>query len=240
MKSGILISGCARSGTSMTAGVIDICGAKGGQTSPATIYNKKGMFENADIRNNLVKPLLQTLGVDPMAQHPLPDVNLFKDLDGEEWKRKVEDTLRYQGVGENDDWYYKGAKMCLMWPLWNAAFPDAKWIIVRRRSKEIVNSCMRTGFMRAFDTEQGWQGWIHQHINRFNEMLQADLDLREVWPQEMIDGQFSEVKSVVEWLDLEWKENEVKEFVAPSLWNEGKTIVNDKLVAQAFDEGRLG
>ncbi|MBT7930240.1 hypothetical protein HN682_10130 [Candidatus Peregrinibacteria bacterium] len=240
MKSPILITGCARSGTSMTAGVVNICGAHGGHTSPATIYNKKGMFENADIRNDLVKPLLQTLGVDPMAQHPLPDVNLFKELDGAEWREKIEKIFKEQGVGEDDTWFYKGAKMCLMWPLWNAAFPDAKWIIVRRRSKEIVNSCMRTGFMKAFDKEEGWQGWILQHVERFNEMLHADLNLIEVWPQEMIDGQFSEMQSVIEWLDLEWKEAEVREFVAPSLWNEGKVVVNDKIIAEAFDKGRLG
>ena len=43
MKNPIIITGCARSGTSLTAGVINICGAGGGEMSGATIYNKKGM-----------------------------------------------------------------------------------------------------------------------------------------------------------------------------------------------------
>jgi len=236
MKSAILISGIARSGTSMTAGIINICGAKGGEMSSATIYNKKGMFENYEIRDTLVKPLLINLGVDPMAQNPLPDVKLFKGLDNVSWKNRVEKILNEQGISENDIWFYKGAKMCLMWPLWDNAFPDAKWVLVRRRSKEIVNSCMRTGFMRAFKTEEGWQGWVNQHITRFNEMLHANLNLREVWPQEMIDGEFSEIKAVVEWLGLEWKEKEVKEFITPSLWNEGKIMVNDRLVGRVKDK----
>jgi hypothetical protein len=234
MKNPIIITGCARSGTSLTAGVINICGAEGGEMSGATIYNKKGMFENADIRNNLVKPLLLSLGVDPMAQNPLPDVEQFKKIDGGIWKSKVHNLLREQGVKKDERWFYKGAKACLMWPLWNNAFPDAKWIIVRRRSKEIVNSCMRTGFMRAYNTEEGWQEWIQQHINRFNEMLYADLDLREVWPQEMIDGQFSEIKSVIEWLGLKWNEEKIIKFIEPKYWNQGRVIVNDKEI------GRIG
>jgi hypothetical protein len=230
MKNPILLTGCARSGTSLTGGVVNICGAKGGELSGATIYNAKGMFENSEIRNRLVKPLLKKLGVDPMAQNPLPDVNIFKGLDGDDWRVKVENLLKEQGVKDDDVWFYKGAKACLMWPLWNNAFPDAKWILVRRRSREIVNSCMRTGFMRAFQEEKGWFSWVEEHILRFNEMLQANINLREVWPQEMIDGQLEEIKDVIEWLGLEWKEDEVKNFVSPSLWHEGKTIINDKEV----------
>jgi hypothetical protein len=240
MESAVIITGVARSGTSLTAGVLDICGANGGEVSGATLYNKKGMFENISIREGLVKPLLRDLGVDPLAQNPLPDTKLFRDSDGKEWREKVENILKEQGVKEDETWFYKGAKACLMWPLWDNAFPDAKWVLIRRRGKEIVNSCMRTGFMRAFDKPEDWQGWVNKHINRFNEMLHSNLNLREVWPQEMIDGQFDEIKSVIEWLGLEWDEEKVREFVSPKLWNQGKVIVNDKVISEAFEKGRLG
>ncbi len=226
----ILITGAARSGTSLTAGVARLCGGWGGICSGGTIYNKKGMFENHDIREKCVKPLLRKLHVDPMAQYPLPDIELFKTVDAQEWREKILGILGEQGRGDKV-WFYKGAKMCLMWPLWHKAFPEARWIIVRRRAKEIVNSCMRTGFMRGHQDEKGWMNWVQVHIKRFNEMLNADLDLREVWPQEMIDGEFNEIRSVVEWLGLEWQEEKVKGFISPKLWNGGRVIINDKEVS---------
>lgn len=67
-KSPILITGCARSGTSMVAGVINMCGAFGGSMSGPNHNNAKGMFENARVRNNIVKPYLRQLHVDPLGQ----------------------------------------------------------------------------------------------------------------------------------------------------------------------------
>ena len=61
----IFITGCARSGSSMTGGIVSLCGAWGGIMSGPTAYNKKGMFENAEIRNTMIKPLLERLGFDP-------------------------------------------------------------------------------------------------------------------------------------------------------------------------------
>ena len=57
----IFITGAARSGTSLTAGVIKLSGAWMGSTSGPTIYNKKGMFENGDIRERCIKPLFNKL-----------------------------------------------------------------------------------------------------------------------------------------------------------------------------------
>ena len=70
----ILITGAARSGTSLTAGIISICGAFGGNTTGSTPYNRNGQFENSHIRNRIVKPYLVRMGVDKLGQYPLPDI----------------------------------------------------------------------------------------------------------------------------------------------------------------------
>jgi len=114
---------------------------------------------------------------------------------------------------------YKGAKMCLMWTLWDRAFPDAKWIIVRRRSEDIISSCMKTGFMSKYKDRNGWLGWVREHVKRFKEMYENKLNIREVFPQEMIDGNYIDIESIIEWLGLEWKEQTVKDFISPDLWN---------------------
>lgn len=221
----ILITGAARSGTSMVGGVVDMCGVFGGAMSGATQYNEKGMFENIEIRNNMVKPLLVEVKADPMAQKPLPKESDFDGVSGIVWRSDILNILKKEGYIEAEGtWFYKGAKMCLMWKLWHRAFPKARWIIVRRRTEDIINSCIRTGFMRAYTGREGWRGWVDVHIQRFEQMKEAGLNVREVYPQEMIDGNFSEMKSIIDWLGLEWKDLKAKDFVTPSLWHAKKEV----------------
>lgn len=222
MKEPILITGCARSGTSMVAGIINMCGAWGGEMSGPTRYNQKGMFENADIRNILVKPFFRAIKADPMGQHPLPDIEHITIQKGNAqwWQNKVIDIFNQQGLKNGVPWFYKGAKMCLIWPLWARAFPSAKWIIVRRHDQGIINSCLKTSFMHAFDDEKGWQYWVDQHKRRFNEMYQANLEISVVWPSKMIEkNDFSEMKAAINWLGLTWKDKEVQQFISPNLWH---------------------
>jgi hypothetical protein len=215
----ILITGCARSGTSITAGIIFFCGAWKGDTTGATKHNKKGQFENKWIRDRLVKPALREAGYDHLGQKPLPDPDQMPiDL---MWKAKILNRIRAEGY-RGGPWMYKGAKMCLFWPQWHFAFPKAKWIIVRREEQDIVNSCLKTGFMRAYKNEKGWLGWIATHLQRFKEMHDAGLDIVEVWPSKIIDGHFGEVKTAINHLGLEWERNIIHDFIEPRLWHKAK------------------
>jgi hypothetical protein len=222
----IIITGCARSGTSMVAGAIALCGAFGGVTVGSNKYNAKGMYENARIRESITKPYLRNLGVDPLGQYPLPDITSLPIPS--DWRAMVEQVIRDEGY-PGGPWYYKGAKCTLFWPVWNYAFPNAKWIIVRRRSGDIANSCINTGFMRAFrdrkfqrivgvTTERdGWLWWVNQHLDRFREMMDHGLNIKIVWPERMVDGDYSQLMEMIEWLGLKW-DSKVLEFVDPKLW----------------------
>jgi hypothetical protein len=226
MNAPILITGCARSGTSLVAGIINMRGAFGGKMSGPNMNNAKGMFENARIRNELVKPYFRSIGADPLGQFPLPNVEKMIIPSG--WSNDVIKVMQEEGY-KDGPWMYKGAKMCLHWPVWNYAFPNAKWIIVRRKTSDIINSCLRTGFMKAFalkqnqkavgvDTEwDGWLWWVHQHEQRFVEMIQAGLNCKVIWPERMVDGDYSQIKEMLEWLGLEWSP-EIMEFIEPKLW----------------------
>lgn len=226
MKEPILITGCARSGTSMVAGIINICGAFGGKTFGPNKNNEKGMFENQTIRQAIVKPYFMQINADPLGQYPLPNIKkLAIPLD---WKQRVEKAMIHDGY-KDGPWFYKGAKMCLHWPVWDYAFPNAKWIIVRRRTGDIANSCLKTGFMKAYSSpavqkainvqneRDGWIWWVRQHEKRFVEMIQAGLNCKIVWPERMVDGDYSQMKEMLEWLGLEWK-SEILDFIEPKLW----------------------
>lgn len=234
MKEPILITGAARSGTSMVAGIINLCGAFGGVMSPPNKNNEKGMFENVSIRNNVVKPYLKGIGVDPMGQYPLPDIETLNiPFD---WRNRVENVIKLEGYVDGP-WMYKGAKMCLFWPVWEYAFPNAKWIIVRRKDEEIVHSCLNTGFMRAFawennvravnakDEKDAWFWWVRQHNRRFVEMIEEGLNVKQVWPEKMINGDYSQIYEMVEWLGLKWNP-EVPNFIEPKLYKTRAKIKN--------------
>lgn len=223
----ILITGCARSGTSMAAGMINMCGAFGGKMSGPTRNNEKGMFENVTIRNTVLKPYLREIGADPMGQFPLPDIKTLNIPC--DWQEHVESIIRQEGYSSGP-WMYKGAKMCLTWPVWGYAFPSAKWVIVRRQTDDIVASCIRTNFMRAFGREtfrkaigaktekEGWSWWVKQHEKRFNEMINKGLNVKVIWPERMVRGDYGEIYDLIEWLGLKWN-SKVLSFVDPKLWH---------------------
>lgn len=216
----ILITGAARSGTSLTAGIISYCGAWGGKLSGPTQFNKRGMFENAEIRNQIIKPFLRELGYDPLGQNPLPNIHKIKMLPDEvvmNFRQHILKILKSQGYN-GSKWFYKGAKMCLLWPIWNRAFPEAKWLIVRREAEDIVNSCLRTSFMRAYKKRSGWLKWVAMHEKRFEEMHDAKLTVHEIWPQRMIAGDFTEIQMVVNSIGLDWDFDKIVQFVDPGLW----------------------
>ena len=227
MQDPILITGCARSGTSLTSGVVSLCGAFGGKLAGPTMSNKRGMFENTRIRNGLVKPYLKSIGADPMGQKPLPNIKAVVESTKDEkflnnWKQRILQIIKEDGY-KDGPWFYKGAKMCLNWPIWHYCFPKAKWIIVRRDSEDIAYSCLRTAFMSAYQSKDGWLEWVSYHKIRFDEMISFGLDVRQVWPQEMINGNLQHVRDcIVNHLGLEWKEQDVLNFIAPALWSSRK------------------
>lgn len=211
----ILITGCARSGTSMVAGIINLCGIFGGIMSGPTPNNKKGMFENARIRNEVVKQYLISIGSDPLGQKPLPP-DIYTGFPIPDLRNRILEIL--DGQGRNGKrWFYKGAKMCLIWKHWHDAFPEAQWIIVRRPDEQIADSCMRASFMRAYHDVSGWMKWIEYHKRRWEEMKKS-ADCTEIWSDRIVKGDFSELKKALAHLDLEWTDR-VIDFVEPVLYN---------------------
>lgn len=200
----------------MTAGVIDLCGAWGGRLFQKTRWNQRGFFENQAVRNDIIKPYLRTLQCDPMGQNPLPDPARMPKLPG--LRERVHAMVREQGYHVGP-WYIKEPKIALIWPVWRDAFPGAYWILVRRRTEDIVNSCLRTGFMRAFHGNAGWEWWVNKHLQRFDEIRDAGCNVREVWPTRMVEGDFSEIRAVVSELGLQWNEDDVLDFISPALWS---------------------
>jgi hypothetical protein len=219
----IIIVGAARSGTSMVAGSINACGAFGGNMGQDHRSNPKGMFENLEIRERIIKSLLRGLKADPQVQRSSPKIETCHALAeklGHLLRDRVKNVMRRQGY-EDGRWFYKCPKSCHLWPIWHNAFPEAQWVIVRRRDEDIITSCLKTHFMRAYSNRSGWQGWVDTHKARFGEMVAGELKVWQIWPQRIIDGQFGELQELISWLGLTWNNDGVLDFITPALWTSG-------------------
>lgn len=226
----IIIVGAARSGTSMVAGSFHLSGAWKGETGLPNKNNAKGMFENLPLRQEVLKPLLHAMGADKRGQYPLPnteDVIIPVDI-----RETIITNIKKQGWTPDKPWMWKCAKMSLIWPVWNYAFPNSKWIIVRRKTPDIINSCMRTGFMNAYARKdiqkevgvgneyEGWLWWVRQHEQKFIEIVNAGINAKIVWPERMVNADYTQIKDAIEWAGLEWNSQIVTEFIEPKLWKE--------------------
>ncbi len=205
----ILITGAERSGSTFIARILEMCDVWGGEC------NK--MYENIEIHK-----------LNKSNNKFMPETKLINNPFG--WENLVFDIIKDQGWN-GKDWMIKGSKLAQYWPIWYYSFPNAKWIIVRRRTGDIIQSCIKTGYMKLFkatenlellgfeNEAQGWLWWIHQYENKFVEMIQSGLNCKVIWPDRMAIGDYDQVKEMIDWLGLKWN-NKVPEVISPLLEND--------------------
>ena len=206
----ILITGVERSGSSLIAKILDLCGVWSGHCN--------NMFENQTIVgfNN------ELLDIHPIG---LPDVDTLQIPVN--WGKSINGVLVAQkGLGK--PWMVKHSGLARLWPVWNYAYPDAKWLIVRRRTGDVIQSCIKTGYMRVFKDpvirneflfeteEQAWLWWVHQYEKRFVQMIEAGLNCRIIWPERMVTGDYQQIYETIEWLGLRWN-NAIPSIIDPLL-----------------------
>jgi hypothetical protein len=191
----ILVTGCERSGSSIVAKIISLCGVFTGELS--------NMQENKKIKE-FVNKYYRSIRCDIRGQHPLPDTNEM--IFSAKWKKDIENILSQDGYTGSNYWMYKESRICQIWPVWNTAFPNAKYIIVRRRTGDIIESCLKTGYMTAYKDRDGWLDWVHQHEKLFVEMIESGLNCKIVWPERMASGDYTQMHEMIDWLGLEWND----------------------------------
>jgi len=214
----IFVTGVPRSGTSLVAGALGIAGAWLGRSVPGNQSNPKGYFEHTTIREKIVKPLLEGLQCDPLgvqrlpALAQLPQVNNLRDV--------CRNLLEAEGYSYDARWLYKDAKLSLLWPLFADAFSDAHWVIVRRNHDDIVRSCLRADFMAQHSSNENlWSKWVDQYNQRLELLLRSENNCSEIWPQHLVQGDFSALEQLIARLDLDWDEQRTREFILPGAWH---------------------
>ena len=218
----IFVTSIPRSGSSMVAGILSLCGIDAGATlnqdKPYTRY----VYENQRLRGLVSFAFKENLA-DPQAQFPLPSEHFLLPMN---FRQHCFGIMTKEGV--SGSWFYKDNRLPLIWQEINKVFPMAKWVVVCRDNESILKSCEKTGFMQAFSKSyilqqigketavEGWKWWLQQYQERVLEMQYA-LNIRFIYPEKMIHGNFQEMQSVVEWCEGKWNEVAVKQFIEPKL-----------------------
>jgi hypothetical protein len=215
-KSPIFITGADRSGSTLIARILQIGNIN------VFVGETNNMLENIPIR----KMMDEFLMGDPNKQFMPDATQMYIPTD---WSQRVKQSMQRQGLN-NQSWMLKGALLTQLWPVWNYAFPNARWIIVRRRTGDIIQSCVKTGYMTLFKNtpnqlavgakteEEGWLWWVHQYEIRFREMIESGVNCKVVWPERMVHGDYQQIYETLEWLNLPWS-TDIVNVIDPLLWN---------------------
>ena len=170
------------------------------------------------IREKVVKSLLRELRCDPLGVQRLPALEQLPRVDN--LRGICHDLLEAEGYSDGTRWLYKDAKLSLLWPLFADAFGSAHWVIIRRKRNDIVSSCLRTDFMAQHSSNENlWLKWVEQYNLRLEMLLTSGNDCSEIWPQQLIQGDFSALEQLIAKLELNWDEQRIKEFILPGAWH---------------------
>ena len=206
----IFVTGVERSGCSLVARIISMSGGC------FTGY-MNGMYENWRLKKYLNNIPLS------LEKHPPYPETLNIPI---KFKEEVLSIMTQQGYKGKRPWMFKNAMLTPTWRMWDNAFPDAKWIIVHRESKEIINSCMKTTYMTlmkdpvvleaigVITPQEGWEWWIKKHKESWMEMIGNGVNCKIVRPDKMADNDYSQMMEMMDWLGLKW-DNKISETINP-------------------------
>lgn len=217
----ILVTGLPRSGTSLVAGSLQQCGAFLGHTVAGSEENPKGFFENTVLRQEVVKRILNLMGCDPLGVQSLPPLQPVIDLPAvENFAEDVVTLLADEGYSGQEPWLFKDAKLSLIWPIWSKAFPQARWVIVRRRHQDVIRSCLGAHFMVQHSSDPAfWQRFIEAYERRLEVLCLSGVWYREITPAELVAGDLGPLQELAGELGLKWRPEQVARFISPEHWH---------------------
>lgn len=210
-QTSIFITGVERSGASFISRIMYLSGAY--------IGDKNKMYENIEINKIILGILDKTEKALILPEtRKLSIIPNFKDIILDALRKSQETPLK---------WLCKNTNISLLWSIFHEAFPNAKWIVVRRKTPYIINSCIKTGHMMLMkdqktlsalglkNEKEGWLWLIHQYEHRWVEMLKAGVNMKEIWPDKLENDDYSEVEEIVKWAGLDWDEEKIKKELQP-------------------------
>lgn len=191
----ILIAGCPRSGTSLTAHTLRIAGAWVGRVN--------SLCEHVALKNQILKPMLRAGGMDDRALTSFADV----EGDPDRLRAQVEGELEREGY-DGGRWMFKDVKLVFCWPTWALAFPNAIWVTVWRRPPDIVASFERWGL-------SGVPGFDGETVIREHQARAIDIPAHRLWPSQLVEGESCAYQRLCRHAGLAWDQDAVDALIDP-------------------------
>jgi hypothetical protein len=223
----VFIVGLPRSGTSLVAGLMHEFGGWVGKTVSGTGENPKGFFENDELRAKVLWPTLRTVDGDTAGVMKLPPVDVDRVLkypvDGRKMplRPRIQQIIESQGYNSKQRWIYKAPKITLLWRMFDRAFPNADWIIVRRKRDGFVKSCIKTSFMGQHSKDpRFWNALADEYDVRLDQLAASVKNVYEIQTEDILNGDTADLKSMVMKMDgLSFSIAKVRKFVDPEHWH---------------------
>jgi hypothetical protein len=214
----VFVTGLPRSGTSMVAGLLGLCGLWLGHTVPGGKENVRGFFENVALRERVQKEILRQGQFDPLGVRRLPPLAWHPSV--KTLREVVGFALAAQQYDGRQIWGFKDAKLALTWRLWHEHFPQARWIIVQRPSNEIIASCLRTSFMMQHSSDPAfWRHFVADYLERLDALQRMVGWSRVIDAGDVAAARFDALEQLIGELGLAWRQDAVGAFIAPEHWN---------------------
>jgi hypothetical protein len=156
----VCVIGTPRSGTSLTARILNLAGVYLGPESemrPAGPANPRGFWENRRIAA-LNRRLLRTLERDGLAPPRLPPG--WAASEALEPEREEARALIAETFGGQRRWGWKEAGTTLVLPFWQRLLPEMRYVICLRNPVDVAASARRIDAPDASQAIAAWPGHV--------------------------------------------------------------------------------
>jgi len=216
----IFVATLPRSGSSMICGILEACGAFGGKTIGKVQANPRGIFENRGLNQMLLKPIFDEIEVkSSRGLLMLHNANGFPADLFSNFKMDMTFGMNRQGY-DGGTAYFKNGIFTFLFDGINKEFPNARWILPIREHSGIEFSNNRIHPNRP---EQKTKKEIGDYMDMYDyiERVAGDRAIK-IKSDDIVAGDYSQIKSFIDSTNLEWNSDAVDEWVDPSIWGDAE------------------
>ena len=207
----------------MVAGCFEACGVWMGETVPGNAANPQGFFENAQLKSLLHSMLCMSEFND---SDYLPPFDFWNEEVARSLSHLVPRFFEGEGYVTGQPWAMKNPKIAFFWRLFERAFVDARWIVVRRDPMLVAESMCRVNPLTVPPksrplTKAALLQVTEAYDTRLQMILEAIPASRcwEVHSEPIAQGDFTELAQAIEGVGLTLEEQAVRAFVDPTLYH---------------------
>jgi hypothetical protein len=214
----VFVATLPRSGSSMNCGILELCGAFGGDTIGSVPANPKGIYENRGLNQMILRPILQEMGIKgsrgfyTLARVGGPPADLF-----EGFYEDMSYGMNRQGY-EGGVAYFKNGIITFLFDRINEVFPNATWLLPMRDDEGVIFSNKRIHPDRNPD---GVKREIEDYHKMYDHIQEVAGDRAHILDNDaLMGGDTAQMKGIIEELGLVWDGDAVDEWIDPDLWGD--------------------